>query len=89
MVEVHGVDPCRRRIVVHEFGDESAPPEFGIAHRSIDVEDRRPVRVGVRPRIEVRPVFLPDDEVRDAVAVNVATAAPCGLRECDVAGSSS
>ena len=75
------------RAIVDQFGNKlRATLRFGIANRSIPIQGGRTVRVGVRVTLQVLPLALPDDNVRNAVAVQIRESHGVELGERHVPG---
>src|SRR5450432_3554227 len=54
------------RAVVHQFGHEFGPAwRLRIAHRSVPVEDRRPIGIRIEMALEMRVEALAGDEIRN------------------------
>ena len=71
---------------MNQFGDKlRSPLRFRIPDRSIPIQDRGPIRVGIRVALQVRPVALPDDNVRNAVAIQIRESRCMELGKCHVA----
>ena len=74
-------------MVVNQLWNEfRAARRLRVPHRSIPVQHRRRVRLGIDIRIAVRPEPFAHDEVGHAVAIDVAEARSVWLREGDAAG---
>ena len=66
------------RAVVHQLGHElRAARRLRVAHRPVDVQHRRAVRIGIEVSVQVRPEALAGDEVRMPSPSMSANADPC------------
>ena len=75
------------RAVVDQVGNESCPPgRVWIANGLIPVKKRRPIGIGVQEIIQMRKLALADDEVRNAVSIDIGDPRAMQLGERDAAG---